>query len=112
MKRLFLCFLLLIVNVLTSGITKYQSEDYEKVKKEITKVLSEIVLDDKLTGNITFVINLTINNENKIIVSEVISQSNTLKRNVKTALDNKKLKEGDLIVGKNYEFTMSFKYEE
>jgi hypothetical protein len=52
-------------------------EDYDKVPKEINKTLSGIILDEKLNGDINFKIILTINSDNKIIVTEVSSHSNT-----------------------------------
>jgi CobQ-like glutamine amidotransferase family enzyme len=106
---LFCAFLLLISS---DGNARNFDEDYDKIKNEITKTLVKITLDDELLGNVKFDINLTVDTENRIIVSDVISQSNTLKRNVKAALSKMKINAGDLIIGKNYVFTIFFKIEE
>lgn len=107
-KLIFAFFLM--ISLVGNALNLY--EDYDKIKNEIIKTLVNTTLDEKLLGNISFDINLTVDDENKIIVSDVISSSNTLKRNVKLALSNMKIKSGDLIVGKNYVFTISFKIEE
>lgn len=86
-------------------------EDFDKVYKEINKTLTEIVLDEKLSGDINFKVVLTVNAENKIVVNQVSSHSNTLKRNVKAALNNKQLFKDDLIVGKEYVFEITIKTE-
>jgi hypothetical protein len=104
-------FLLLLSSTSLVSAKVASGEDFEKVNKEINKTLSEIVLDEKLSGDIKFKITLTVNGDNQIVVSEVSSHSNTLKRNVKAALNNKQLRKDDLIIGKEYIFEISIKTE-
>ena len=101
----------IIILFFASLHVKAQSEDYDKAKNQITKILSEVVLDEKLNGVVTFEIVLSINEQNKIIVSDVTSYSNTLKRNVRLTLNNKKLNKDMLKVDKNYTFSITFKFE-
>jgi hypothetical protein len=111
MKKI-VSFIIVLLFVSTSYASQMEiGEDYDKVSKEINKTLSEIVLDEKLSGDIKFKIVLTVNSENQMVISEVSSHSNTLKRNVKAALNNKQLRKDDLVIGKEYIFEISIKIE-
>ena len=109
MKTIKLLFIILLSFIFLNA--KTQSEDYDKAKIQITKILSEVILDEKISGVVTFEIVLSIDEQNKIIVSDVISYSNTLKRNVRLTLNNKKLNKDMLKVDKNYTFSITFKFE-
>jgi hypothetical protein len=87
------------------------NEDYPKVAKMITKLIGEMPMDEQFNNDLVFEVILTINSENRIIVLEVNTHINSIKRNVKNVLNNKLLSVDDLITGKEYTFPVTIKGE-
>ncbi len=109
MKKIIVLILCLVLFVNTNARSKQQSEDYEKVAVEINTFLNEIVLDEEISGSYSFEVLLTANTENRIQVLKVSTHSNSIKRNVKNALNNRPIKPGDLFIGKEYTFIINVK---
>jgi hypothetical protein len=107
MKKLIIILLGFFVVSSISAITPNFEEDYEKVATEINTYLNQIELDDKVTGSYSFEITVIVSPENTMNVLEVVTHSNVIKRNVKNALNNRAVKEGDLIVGRKYVFKIN-----
>lgn len=107
MKKLIIILLGFFVVNSTNAFTRNFEEDYEKVATEINTYLNQIELDDKITGSFSFEITVIVTPENTMNVLEVVTHSNLIKRNVKNALNNRAVKEGDLIVGRKYVFKIN-----
>ncbi len=107
MKKLVIILLGFFVFNSSIAITNEYQENYEKVAIEINTYLNQIELDDKITGTYSFEVTVLVSSENTLTVLEVSTHSNTIKRNVKNALNNRAIKEGDLIVGRKYVFKIN-----
>jgi hypothetical protein len=94
-----------------TNVSLNYNEDYPKVAKIITKLIGEMTIDEQFNSDLVFEIILTINSENRIIVLEVNTHINSIKRNVKNVLNNKLLSVDDLIIGKEYTFPVTIKGE-
>lgn len=85
------------------------NEDYAKASKIVAKHLDSIIFEEAINNDTSIKINLIVNENFEITVLTVDTHSNSIRRSIKSTLNNKKVGTGDLIPGKEYSFVLDVK---
>jgi hypothetical protein len=109
MKPLLTLFFIFSMNSFLPVSNVFCSEDYPKAAKLVENYLSRIEFEVEISSDTSIRINFTVNDSNEIVVLTVDTPSNSIRRTIKSTLNNKKIGAGDLIPGKEYSFVLAVK---
>ena len=109
MKPFLTLFFIFSLNSAISLSNVFDNEDYPKAAKLVERYLSRIEFDVEIPNDTSIKINFTVNENNEIVILSVDTPSNSIRRTIKSTLNNKKIDAGDLIPAKEYSFVLDVK---
>lgn len=113
MKNLIALFVvvLLMNTTLVSANNSNATEDLPKAVKKVVKLLETTKFDVELEKEVVVKVQVKINSDDEIVVLNVSTSNDTIKKFISDKLNYKKIDAGQLKQGSEYSFYVTFKPE-
>jgi hypothetical protein len=113
MKNLIALFVvvLLMNTTFVSANNSYVTEDLPKAVKKVVKLLEATKFEGELEKEVVAKVVVKINSDNEIVVLQVATDNDSIKKYISGKLNYKKIDAGQLKQGSEYSFYVTFKPE-